>query len=48
MWRILIFAVFTAICLYYATLVLHLIGIIRIGNQSYKLQYLIPFWLWFE
>ena len=44
-----VFAVFTAVFLYYVSLILHLAGIIRIGKKKeFSAKYLIPFRLWFE
>jgi len=49
MWRILVISFFVITAFYYLTLVLHLLGIIRIGRRlGYRLRWLIPFCLWLE
>ena len=49
MWRLIVFVTFIAVFVYYVTLILHLSGIIRIGNGlGFKAKYLIPFVLWLE
>jgi hypothetical protein len=49
MWRLLVLAVFAAVLLYYATLVLHLTGIVRIGKKkAFSVKHLIPFKIWIE
>ena len=49
MWRLIVFVTFIAVFVYYATLILHLSGIIKIGDGlGFKARYLIPFILWIE
>ena len=49
MWRLIVFVTFIAVFLYYATLILHLSGIVKIGDKlGFKAKYLIPFVLWLE
>jgi len=49
MWRLIVFLTVFLTMIYYVSLVLHLIGVIRIGKKlGFRASYLIPFWLWFE
>ena len=49
MWRVIIVSAFFLSFIYYATLVLHLAGVVRIGRKAgFKMRYLIPFYLWIE
>jgi len=49
MWKLIVGIVFIALFFYYVTLILHLSGIIKIGDKlGFRGKYLIPFVLWFE
>ena len=49
MWRLIVIVTFIAVFVYYITLILHLSGIIKIGDSlGFKAKYLIPFVLWLE
>jgi len=49
MWRLIVVVAFIAVFLYYATLVLHLSGVIKIGDSlGFRAKHLLPFALWFE
>jgi len=49
LWRLIVVVLFFVVFIYYITLILHLSGIIRIGDKlGFKSRYLIPFVLWIE
>ena len=49
MWRLIVFLTVFLTLVYYITLVLHLVGVIKVSNKlGFKARYLIPFWLWLE
>ena len=49
MWRLIVFVTFIIVFVYYVTLILHLSGVIKIGDSlGFKAKYLIPFTLWLE
>ena len=49
MWRLVVFLTFFLTLVYYVSLVLHLLEVIKISDKlGFKARYLIPFWLWLE
>ena len=49
MWKLLCGVMFLAAFIYYATVILQMAGIVKIGEKiGFSWSYLIPFYMWFE